>query len=67
MLNNKDLLFYLKKQMHYLHFFDYLGYFKVQYLDPIDMDNKVSVLLPKSSPTVKAFVVKDDSSGIKLD
>lgn len=65
--STKDLLFYTKDQMHFLYFFDYLGYFKVQYVDSIDLENKMSVLKPKSGPKVKFFIAKDVQGGIQIE
>lgn len=65
--SDKPLLFYQKNQLDQLYFFEYLGYFKVQYTDNRDLQRKVSLLMVKCSQRVRAYILNDENGVLRIE
>lgn len=63
----KPLLFYQRNQLDRLYHFEYLGYFKVQYSDHLDLQRKIGALLSYSAPSVKMYMLNEENGLLRIE
>lgn len=65
--SDKPLLFYQRSQLPRLYYFEYLGYFKVQYTDHHDLQRKMNSLLNRCTQNVRAYILNDENGTLLIE
>jgi hypothetical protein len=66
-VSDKPLLFYQRHQLSQLYFFDYLGYFKVQYTNTTDLQRKLNSLLGRLAQGTRVYIINNENGAIRLE